>query len=100
MEVKGNRGESTRNDTFKEVLTVLYLINFRWLYQFNITTWENKELEKESVREVTEVKGDRGESNRNDNLTVFYLINFKWLNLLSTEGISRQAKNISFSYTL
>ena len=98
--MKGNRGESTRNDTFKEVLTVLYLINFRWLYQFNITTWENKVLEKESVREVTEVKGDRGESNRNDNLTVFYLINFKWLNLLSTESISRQAKNISFSYTL
>ena len=98
--MKGNGGESTRNDTFKEVLTVLYLINFRWLYQFNITTWENKVLEKESVREVTEVKGDRGESNRNDNLTVFYLINFKWLNLLSTEIISRQAKNISFSYTL
>ena len=98
--MKGNGGESTRNDTFKEVLTVLYLINFRWLYQFNITTWENKVLDKESVREVTEVKGDRGESNRNDNLTVFYLINFKWLNLLSTEIISRQAKNISFSYTL
>ena len=75
----------------KKVLIVFYLINFRWLHQFSITSWGHKVLEKESVRRVTEVKGNRGESNRNDNfkkvLTVFYLINFRWLNLLSRESI-------------